>query len=150
MQCAPAVCSVPMHVVCYSVDCALHFECPCSVGIPCCSDNTLLSGTFRPSASPSESPAPSYIHLLHFERERENEKKDSQRFASKLWVPPPQCPKAKVLFLNMSSFILQVLVSVRSSCGISPSDHSTFVVQNLISANCTNQPQLCFLYKLCK
>ena len=81
VQCAPAVCSVPMHVVCYSVDCALHFECPCSVGIPCCSDNTLLSGTFRPSASPSESPAPSYIHLLHFERERENEKKDSQRFA---------------------------------------------------------------------
>ena len=64
-------------------------------GAPCWSDNTLLSGTFPQSASPSGSPAPSYIHLLHFQREKrlkkskgkEENKIEKKHFLSMLQRP---------------------------------------------------------------
>ena len=154
VQCAPAVCSVPLHIVCYSVDCALHFDCivqctPAVWGSPAARTIPCFPAHFvRLPLRLSPLLHPTYTCCILREREKMRKKTHKDLLSS--GSPPPQCPKAKVLFLNMSSFILQVLVSVRSSCGISPSDHSTFVVQNLISANCTNQPQLCFLYKLCK
>ena len=83
VPCSPTIPCFPAGVfISYLFDTALKCRggagCTSVQGAPCWSDNTLLSGTFRPSASSSGSPAPSYIHLLHFQREKRLKKSEGK------------------------------------------------------------------------